>query len=223
MIEQYEAANEELRAAGEEIQSSNEELRSTNEELETTKEEVQSTNEELTTVNEELRHRNRELAAVSSDLSNVFASTQIPVIIVDSTLSVRRFTPVADRVMKIIATDVGRPLGDVKTRFDLPDLEARVAATVSTLESLQVDVRDDQGRWWALATRPYLTVDRKIDGAVLVFTDIDAAKRFGVEAAETSETRRRLLMETEEPAQQRAPRIWRSGILANMSHDLRTR
>ena len=223
VIEQYEAANEELRAASEEIQSSNEELQSTNEELETTKEEVQSTNEELTTVNEELRHRNRELAGISGDLANVFASTQIPIVIVDSTLSIRRFTPVSDRVMKIIATDVGRPLGDVRLRFDAGDLEAQVQRVISTLELYQIEVQDDQGRWWTLTIRPYLTIDRKIDGAVLVFTDVDASKKFGEQAVETAEHRRRLLMEAEEArAEASTANLAKMHFLANMSHDLRT-
>ena len=223
LVEQYEAANEELRAASEEVQSTNEELQSTNEELETTKEEVQSTNEELTTVNEELRHRNRELAAISGDLANVFTSTQIPIVIVDSRLSIRRFTPIADRVMKIITTDVGRPLGDVRLRFELDDLEAQVDRVISTLELSQRDVQDDQGRWWTLTIRPYLTVDRKIDGAVLVFTDVDAAKKFGEQAAETAENRRRLLIEAEEArAEAFSANMAKMNFLANMSHDLRT-
>jgi two-component system CheB/CheR fusion protein len=223
VVEQYEGANEELRAASEEIQSSNEELQSTNEELETTKEEVQSTNEELTTVNEELRHRNREMAAISGDLANVFASTQIPVVIIDSTLLIRRFTPISERVMKVIATDIGRPLGDIKLRFDLPDLDERVTATIGTLELSQADVQDDQGRWWALTIRPYLTVDRKVDGAVLVFTDIDAAKKYGERADETSERQRELLTETEGArAEASAANLTKIAFLANMSHDLRT-
>src|SRR6266478_8419478 len=48
LVEQHEAANEELQSANEEIQSSNEELQSINEELETAKEELESGNEELT-------------------------------------------------------------------------------------------------------------------------------------------------------------------------------
>ena len=47
IVDNHEAASQELRAAHEEVLSSNEELQSTNEELETTKEELQSANEEL--------------------------------------------------------------------------------------------------------------------------------------------------------------------------------
>lgn len=223
VVEQYEGANEELRAANEEIQSGNEELQSTNEELETTKEEVQSTNQELTTVNEELRHRNRELAATSADLSNFFASTRIPIVIVDGKLILRRFTPVSDQVITIKAADVGRPLSDLRLRVALPDLEVRVASVIGTQEPSEVDVVDDQGRWWALTIRPCVTVDGQNDGAVLAFTDIDASKKFGKQAEEGSENRRLLLLEADGArAEATAANRAKSSFLANISHDLRT-
>ena len=92
MIEQQDAANEELRSANEEILSSNEELQSTNEELQTAKEELQSSNEELSTVNEQLQQRNLELTQSNNDLVNLFASTNIPVVMVGSDLRIRRVT-----------------------------------------------------------------------------------------------------------------------------------
>src|SRR5262249_52712888 len=93
IIEEQEAMNEELRSANEEIQSSNEELQSTNEELETAKEELQSTNEELTTLNEELENRNQELALANNDLINLLASVDIPIVMLDANLRIRRFNP----------------------------------------------------------------------------------------------------------------------------------
>ncbi len=108
IIEEQDATNEELRSANEEIQSSNEELQSTNEELETAKEELQSTNEELTTVNEELENRNIELSQVNDDLINLFANVHIPIIMLGNDLRLRRLTPMAEKVMNVIPTDVGR-------------------------------------------------------------------------------------------------------------------
>jgi two-component system, chemotaxis family, CheB/CheR fusion protein len=99
LIEEQESTNEELRSANEEIQSSNEELQSTNEELETAKEELQSTNEELITLNEELKSGNVELSEVNNDLTNLLRSVNIPIVMVDRKLRIRRFTPVAQRML----------------------------------------------------------------------------------------------------------------------------
>jgi two-component system CheB/CheR fusion protein len=45
-------------------------------------------------------------------------------------------------------------------------------------------VQDREGRWHVLRIRPYRTVDHKIDGAVLLFLDIDAAKKASIESEE---------------------------------------
>src|SRR5204862_6962531 len=112
IIQDLEAANEELQSANEEILSSNEELQSTNEELDTAKEELQSTNEELNTVNEELHGRNEEISRVNADLVNLLASVQIAIVMVTSDLRIRRFTPVAEKLFNLIPADLGRPIGD---------------------------------------------------------------------------------------------------------------
>src|SRR5439155_11456127 len=113
IIEEQEATNEELKTANEEIESSNEELQSSNEELETAKEELKSSNEELTTLNEELSNRNLEMMQVNSDLNNLLASMQLPIVMVDNTLTVRRATPAARQAFNILQTDIGRPLREL--------------------------------------------------------------------------------------------------------------
>ena len=228
--EEHEAAVEELRAANEEIQSSNEELQSTNEELETTKEEVQSTNEELLTINEELRDRNRDLGTLSNDLSNVLASTTIPIVLVGSDLCVRRFTPATDRVMRVIATDVSRPLKDIKLRVPLPDLEAQIATVIDTLSVIEQEIQDEEGMWWGLSIRPYQTLDRRVDGVVLVFADIDVSKRYADHIAAENLAQRESLVVSEgarEAANQMRDEAdfanaSKGTFLARMSHDLRT-
>ena len=95
------ATNEELRAANEEVLSSNEELQSINEELETAKEELQSTNEELTTLNDELQNRNLTLDQLNFDMINLLTSVNLPVIMLGSDLCIRRFTPVAEKVLEL--------------------------------------------------------------------------------------------------------------------------
>ena len=83
--------------ANEELLSCKEELQSTNEEVETAKEELQSANEELTILNEDLRNRNAELSALADDLRNLLTGVNIPVLILDNSRKIRRFTQTAQR------------------------------------------------------------------------------------------------------------------------------
>jgi len=177
IIQEVEAANEELQSANEEILSSNEELQSTNEELDTAKEELQSTNEELNTVNEELHGRNEELSSVNSDLVNLLGSVQIAIVIVAGDLRIRRFTPMAERVLNLIGTDVGRPISHLKPNIDCPDLEKMIGAAMDTVLPQERDVQDRQGNWYSLRIRPYKNVENRIDGAVLALFDIQTIKQ----------------------------------------------
>jgi len=181
-IQDLEAANEELQSANEEILSANEELQSTNEELDTAKEELQSTNEELNTVNEELNARNEELARTNSDLINLLNGVQIAIVIVSRDLRIRRFTPIAERVLNLIPGDIGRPIGQIKPNIECPDLDKLVLDVIDTMNVQQREVSDSQGRLYSLTIRPYKNTDNRIDGAVLVLLDVDELRRNQQEA-----------------------------------------
>ena len=172
VVEEQEAANEEMRAANEEILSSNEESQSTNEELETAKEELQSANEELATVNEELENRNQELTTSNSDLVNLLSSVNLPVVILDNDLRIRRFTPAAERLFNIIPTDVGRPISDLHHQLEVVNLAGMIAEVVETVSSREMEVRDYDAHWYSLRIRPYKTTDNRIGGAVVALVDI---------------------------------------------------
>jgi len=181
--EQHEAANEELQASNEEVTSANEELQSINEELETSKEELESTNEELTTVNDEMVHRNAELNRSNADLNNLHTNINMAILLLTRDLAIRRFTPVAGKLFNLLAGDVGRPLSNVRHNLDLPDLERLLHEVIDTTSERELEVHDSEGRWYSLRARPYLTLDNKIDGVVLVLADIDTLKRSEQEIA----------------------------------------
>lgn len=175
--QEHEATTQHLKVANEEILSSNEELQSTNEELQTAKEEVQATNEELHTTNQELQSRNLELHNVNNDLLNLLSSVNIPILILTNDLRIRRFTPTAQRLLNLIPTDVGRPLSDIRSTIDVPNLESFIIEVIDTLNLKELEAQDTEGRWYNLRIRPYRTTENQIDGVVMVFMDIDALKR----------------------------------------------
>jgi two-component system CheB/CheR fusion protein len=168
---------EELRSANEEAQSTNEELLSSNEELQTAKEELQASNEELHTLNAEMEGRNAELKILTDDLLNLLASLQTPILMLDASLRIRRFTQVSEKLLNLISTDVGRPVSDLQPRINLPQLEAIISQVVETLAPDEREVQDREGRWYSLRVRPYRTSENRIEGAVLQLIDIDPSKR----------------------------------------------
>ena len=176
VIETQEATNEELQSANEEILSSNEELQSTNEEMETAKEELQSANEELTTVNDELRSRNLEITQINNDLMNLLSSIDIAVIMIGSDLTVRRFTPKAQKFLGLIPGDVGRPLSNINPTIEIADLQGMVLQVVADFRTLEKELTDRTGVHYQLKILPYRTMDNKIDGAVITIVDIAPGK-----------------------------------------------
>lgn len=160
-----EAASEELQSANEEIQSSNEELQSTNEELQTSKEELEAANEELNTATEEMQRRNQQ---ITNDLTNLLNSVNIPIVMLGSDLSVRRFTLQAEKVLGLSAIDVGRPVAKIKMKFPIPDLEQSVLDVIRTLTPKQQKFHTPSSEWYSLQITPCRTSDNKIEGAVLV-------------------------------------------------------
>jgi len=174
--EEMQTSQEELRSANEELQSTNEELQSTNEELTTSKEEMQSMNEELQTVNTELHAKLDELSHASNDMKNLLDSTDIATLFLDKDLNVRRFTPQATKIIKLIASDTGRPITDLASELRYPELadDAREVLRKLTFAEKPISARD--GRWFTVRIMPYRTLDDRIDGVVITFADITVAK-----------------------------------------------
>ncbi|HXX17575.1 MAG TPA: chemotaxis protein CheB [Candidatus Eremiobacteraceae bacterium] len=172
VVETQEATNEELQSANEEILSSNEELQSTNEELETAKEELQSANEELSTVNDELRSRNLEVSQVNTDLTNLLDSIEVAVVMIGSDLTIRRFTPRAQKFLGLIATDVGRPLLNINPVIEIPDFQSLVLQVMANFRPVEKTLTDPRGGQFQLRILPYRTLENKIDGAVITIVEL---------------------------------------------------
>ena len=164
-------------SSGQELFSRNEELQLMNEELETAKEELQSTNEELTTLNDELSNRNLEMMQLTSDLDNLLTSVQIPIVMVDRALMVRRATPTARNAFNIMPTDIGRRITDLRPNIDIPDLENILRDVIETLSIQERKVKGPKRQEYSLRVRPYRTIDNKIDGAVITLVELSGGRK----------------------------------------------
>jgi len=171
------ASEEERQAAIEELQSTNEELQSANEELTTSKEESQSMNEELQTINVELQSKLDDLALAQSDMQNLLNSTDIATLFLDKNLNVRRFTDQIKRIINLRDADIGRPLSDLTTTLNYPELDADAKETLRTLAFSEKEISTSDAHWFKVRIMPYRTVANVIQGAVITFVDITAAKQ----------------------------------------------
>jgi PAS domain S-box-containing protein len=94
----------------------------------------------------------------------------------NSELRIRRYTPVAEKVLNLIPSDIGRPISDLKPRINVPDLEQLLATVVHSAKALEREVQDQNGRWYSLRIHPYRTAEDRIQGAVLQLLDINQLK-----------------------------------------------
>jgi len=175
--EEARASREDSQSANEELQSANEELQSTNEELSSSKEEMQSMNEELQTINTEMQAKLDDLALAQSDMQNVLNSIEIAILFLDQELNVRRYTDRAARIFSLRETDVGRPLSDLTTSLQYPDLHDDARGTLNTLIPSEKQIRTEVGRWFTVRIMPYRRLDNVIDGVVITMVDITGTKR----------------------------------------------
>ena len=172
-LEEFERKYQQARL---EAQTVREEMQSTNEELTTSKEEMQSLNEELQTVNSEMQLKMDELARTNNDMKNLLNSTDIATLFLDNDLNVRRFTTQATKIIKLIPGDIGRPITDLASDLLYPELAEDAQEVLRKLGFAEKSVSARNGRWFTVRIMPYRTLDDRIDGVVITFTDITAAK-----------------------------------------------
>lgn len=175
--EEMQTSQEELKSTNEELQSTNEELQSTNEELTTSKEEMQSLNEELQTVNSELQIKINDYLQASTDMKNLLNSTEIATLFLDKEMNIRSFTDKVAKIIKLRDADIGRPFTDQATDLLYPEIENHSREVLKTLRSIETEISTNDGRWFNVRIMPYRTSDDRIDGIVMTFTDVTAAKQ----------------------------------------------
>jgi two-component system, chemotaxis family, CheB/CheR fusion protein len=138
---------------------------------------MQSMNEELQTINTELQTKLDDLALAQSDMQNVLNSIEIAILFLDQNLNVRRYTDRAARIIRLRESDIGRPLSDLTTSLQYPDLHEDARDTLRTLASSEKQIATDDGRWFTVRIMPYRRLDNVIDGVVITLVDITETKK----------------------------------------------
>jgi two-component system CheB/CheR fusion protein len=95
----------------------------------------------------------------------------------DQGLNVRRFTDRAAKIVNIRESDVGRPLSDLTTSLQYPELHEDALETLRTLAFSEKQASASDGRWFSVRILPYRRLDNVIDGVVITLVDITATKK----------------------------------------------
>jgi len=186
----------------------NEEYQSTNEELVTSKEELQSLNEELMVLNSQLQETVEQQRTTANDLTNVLFSTNVDTLFLDSNLCIRFFTPATKSVFGVIATDVGRPLADLRSLAVDKHLLEDAGAVLKSAEPIERELERPDGVWFLRRILPYRTHAGDVEGVVITYVDFQEQRR----ATETLKSKIR---------QAELAVITKTRFLASASHDLR--
>lgn len=133
-------------------------------------------NEELQTVNGELQTKLDDLALAQGDMQNLLNSTDIATLFLDSALNVRRFTDKIRRIIHLRDGDIGRPLSDLASTLNYPQLNDDANETLRTLTFTEKQITTTDGLWFMVRIKPYRTLANVVQGVVITLIDITAAK-----------------------------------------------
>jgi two-component system CheB/CheR fusion protein len=109
-------------------------------------------------------------------MKNLLNSTDIATLFLDGELLVRRFTIQTSKLIKLIPGDTGRPITDIATELDYPDLTEDAREVLRSLVFKEKQVPARNGRWFSVRILPYRTLENVIDGVVITFTDVTGTK-----------------------------------------------
>jgi two-component system, chemotaxis family, CheB/CheR fusion protein len=207
-LRDLEVMGEAHKAINEEALSANEEFQSTNEELLASKEELQSLNEELTALNNQLQETLNRQRTTSNDLQNVLYSTDVATIFLDTSLNIRFFTPATRALFRVIPSDIGRPLADLKSLAPEASVTTDAQTVLSSGALVEREIEGEGGLWYRRRISPYRAHDDRVEGVVITFTDI--TKR--IYASRELEAAKR---------QADLANVTKTRFLAAASHDLR--
>lgn len=104
-----------------------------------------------------------------------FQGITLPAVLLGTDLTVRRFSPSAEKILNLVSSDLNKPLTEIKLSIQAPDLDKLVKAVIHTGEVYEREIQDKLGRWYSMRIRPFKKKN-VITGTVVVLVDIDDIK-----------------------------------------------
>ena len=145
--------------------------------IEAAKEELQSVNEELLSLNRDNRSRVEELARLSADLEVLLESTGLATLFLDRELKIVRFTPPLLEIFHVTPADKGRPLAALDHRLRNDDLLSDAHRVLNHLAPIEREVEAENGRWYLLRMLPYRSAPQGLGGVAMTLVDITSRKK----------------------------------------------
>jgi two-component system, chemotaxis family, CheB/CheR fusion protein len=172
----------------------------------TSKVQRQSGNQERSDLNTQLSLERQRLTA--HDLQNVLYSTGVAIILLDTDLIIRFFTPATKLLFNVIPGDIGRTLTDLSSLASEAALVSDARKVLQSFEPIEREIEAPSGAWYVRRTLPYCPQGEGIEGIVITFADVTHQK----EAAAALECAR---------VRADSANVAKSRFLAAASHDLR--
>jgi len=72
-------------------------------------------------------------------MKNLLDSSEIATVFLDGGLNIKRFASSATKVIRLIPTDVGRPIGDVTAKIDYAALAGKAREVIDRLRPFEVE------------------------------------------------------------------------------------
>src|SRR6185295_10087414 len=85
--------------------------------------------------------------------------------------------PATRSLFSVIASDIGRPLADLRSLAADTDLLIDARTVLQTCMPLEREIEARSGSWFVRRILPYLTQDDTVDGVVITFVDITERHR----------------------------------------------
>ena len=109
----------------------------------------------------------------NDELENYFRNTIIPQLFIDGDLRLQKFTPPAMKQFSLSATDIGKPISDIKDNFRFPTILDDIKEVIDSNEILEKEIQTTDMRWYQMNIIPYVKIkDNKTDGVIITFVEI---------------------------------------------------